>query len=101
MLPSLYEGFGLQILEAMSTGIPVISSNVSSMPEIATKDGALFFHPTSIESIKNAMMEIDANQELREKLITTGFSRIRDFSWEKMGAETFALYKKFLSDQKK
>ena len=84
VLPSLYEGFGLQILESMAAGVPVISSNVSSMPEIAGKDGALFFNPMSVESIKKAMLEIDSNQELREKLISHGKNRVLDFSWEKM-----------------
>jgi glycosyltransferase involved in cell wall biosynthesis len=93
VLPSLYEGFGLQILESMAAGIPVISSNVSSMPEIAGKEGALFFHPTSIESIKKAMIEIDSDEELRKKLIEFGKKRVQDFSWEKMGKETLKIYK--------
>lgn len=71
VLPSLYEGFGLQILEAMATGTPIISSNVSSMPEVAGPGGALFFNPTSLESMKKAMIEIDANEELRKQLVTT------------------------------
>lgn len=96
MLPSLYEGFGLQIIEAMAAGIPVISSNVSSMPEIAGENGALFFNPTSIESIKKAMFEIVQDTDLRNHLIKNGFKRIKDFSWETMGKEMLKIYKEFL-----
>jgi len=92
VLPSLYEGFGLQILESMAAGIPVISSNVSSMPEIAGKEGALFFKPTSIESMTQAMIDINADDSLRKKLISYGKTRVQEFSWEKMGKETLAIY---------
>ena len=93
VLPSLYEGFGLQILESMASKIPVISSNVSSMPEIAGKDGALFFNPTSIDSIKKAMLEIDSNEKLRNQLVENGKKRVQEFSWEKMWAETLKIYR--------
>lgn len=96
ILPSLYEGFGLQILESMAAGVPVISSNVSSMPEVAGKEWALFFKPISIESIKKAMLDIDRDEALRQKLIEFGKKRVLDFSWEKMGKETLAIYKNIL-----
>ncbi len=101
VLPSLYEGFGLQILEAMATGTPIISSNVSSMPEVAGPGGALFFNPTSLESMKKAMIEIDANEELRKQLVTTWFARVKEFSWDKMGAEVHKAYLRVLSKNQK
>ncbi|MDD2486786.1 MAG: glycosyltransferase family 1 protein [Candidatus Gracilibacteria bacterium] len=90
--PSLYEGFGLPILEAMAHKVPLACSNFSCLPEIAGKDGAIFFNPLSIESIKNSLKEVLTNEELREKLIENGLKRVDDFSWEKMGGEILALY---------
>ncbi len=78
---SLFEGFGIPILEAFSTGIPVITSNVTSMPEIA-KDAALLVDPYSVDEISQAMQQIVSNPELRKDLIDKGNIRKNDFSWD-------------------
>ena len=93
--PSLYEGFGIPPLEAMSYGCPVICSNTSSIPEVVG-DAAILFDPYSLESISNAIETVLSNNELRSTLILKGFDRIRKFSWEKCAEETFDVYKKIL-----
>ena len=89
--PSLFEGFGLPILEAQACGCPVITSNVSSMPEVAGK-GAVYVNPASIEDIIRGMREIGPvlprGRGIREKLIKAGFENIKRFSWEKCAKET-------------
>ncbi|MGC8803955.1 MAG: glycosyltransferase family 4 protein [Bacteroidales bacterium] len=77
---SLFEGFGLPIVEAMRAHVPVITSNVSSMPEIAG-DAALLVDPLSVESIKSAMERIDRDSDLRKSLIQKGELRSAQFTW--------------------
>lgn len=89
--PSLYEGFGLPILEAMACGCPVACSNTSSMPEVAG-GAAELFDPYDIKAIADAMLKVVADEELRQKMIKKGFERIKDFSWEKTQEETFKVY---------
>lgn len=87
VLPSLYEGFGLPVLEAMKHGCPVITSNVSSLPE-AGGDAALYVNPLDIDDIAKKLESIIANSELREKLIGKGYEQVKKFSWEKTAKET-------------
>jgi glycosyltransferase involved in cell wall biosynthesis len=87
VLPSLYEGFGLPILEAMSYGCPVIASNISSLPE-AGGDAALYVDPLNIEDIKKKLEVITEDADLRQKLIKKGYEQVRKFSWEKTARET-------------
>lgn len=77
-----FEGFGIPILEAMNCNVPVITSNVTSMPEIAD-DAALFVDPFSVESIANAMAEMYLNPLLKQTFIAKGNTRKLDFSWDK------------------
>jgi len=93
---SLSEGFGLPILEAMSMGVPVITSNISSMKEIA-EGYALLVNPESIEDIKNAMVSIIKDQILKKNLSLKGISRANEFSWEKCAYETLKVYLDALS----
>ncbi|RJQ27582.1 glycosyltransferase family 1 protein [Candidatus Parcubacteria bacterium] len=92
LLPSFYEGFGLPILEAQACGTPVITSNISSMPEVAG-EGALFVNPSSVSSINKALVDVVKNKFLRENLVEKGFENIKKFSWEKTAKETIALYR--------
>jgi glycosyltransferase involved in cell wall biosynthesis len=89
--PSLSEGFGLPPLEAMASGIPVISSNVSCMPEILG-EAALYFNPYDPSDIAKAIKKIMSNSKLREKMIKKGFQQVKKYSWEKMARETLSVY---------
>jgi glycosyltransferase involved in cell wall biosynthesis len=91
IFPSLYEGFGIPILEAFACGCPIILSNSSCFPEIA-QDAALYFEPDKGESLKIVIDEIIKNSELGKKLITKGFLRFQDFSWEKTVIKTRKAY---------
>lgn len=86
-LPSLYEGFGLPVLEAMKYGCPVLTSNVSSLPE-AGGDAALYVNPLSVEDIAKKLELLIEDEELRKKLIEKGYKQVKKFSWEKTACET-------------
>jgi len=93
---SLYEGFGLPILEAMAIGTPVITSNVTSMPEIAG-EASLLVDPGDSRAIADAMRECFANGVLRADLKARGLQRVNDFSWERAARETLASYSRALN----
>jgi glycosyltransferase involved in cell wall biosynthesis len=88
--PSLYEGFGLPILEAQSLGVPVMSAKGSSLPEVAG-DAALYVDPTDVEAIAQAMLRLSQDEALRQELIAAGHRNVQRFSWEKAAAETLAV----------
>lgn len=94
--PSLYEGFGLPPLEAMACGVPVVTSNVSSLPEVVG-DAAILIDPYDIQAIAEAIEQILQDYNLREKMIEKGFNQAKKFSWEKASRETLDLYYKCLS----
>jgi glycosyltransferase involved in cell wall biosynthesis len=81
VFPSFYEGFGLPIIEAFACGTPVITSNVTSMPEIAG-DAALLVDPYDADAIAEAMVRLASSPELRNVLVARGFGRIGNFSWD-------------------
>lgn len=91
LLPSNYEGFGLPILEAQACGTPVITSNISSMPEVAG-DGVLFVDPYHVTEIEKAIRSILDDASLRLNLIKLGFENVRRFSWRKTAQETVKVY---------
>lgn len=93
VLPSLYEGFGLPILEAMRYGCPVIASNVSSMPE-AGGDAALYFDPNDIEDISQKIEKVLLDKSLRQKMIQKGSSHYKKFTWEKAADEVLKAVEK-------
>lgn len=95
VFPSLMEGFGLPILEAMQVGCPVATSNISSMPEVAGED-AVYFDPTDIASISGAMSELADDNELRERLRSRGLRRATSFSWDATADATVAIYKELV-----
>lgn len=90
--PSLYEGFGLPLLEAMASGVPVISSNSSSLPEVGG-DAALYFNPMDVEELVHHMNTIALNQNVRQDLVAKGYKRIKEFSWDKAAEETYRILK--------
>ena len=87
MFPSLYEGFGLPILESMSCGTPVITSNVSSMQEVAG-GAALLVNPYDTGAIAEAMNMLMKDEQLRERLTSMGLQRAKEFSWKKCAEQT-------------
>lgn len=92
LLPSFYEGFGLPILEAQACGIPVVTSKLSSMPEIAGK-GALLVDPNNIQDLVDALREIKENKNLKKKLIENGLQNVQKFTWAKCAQEVKNVYK--------
>lgn len=92
LYPSLYEGFGLPVLEAMSCGCPVISSNLSSIPEVVG-DAGLLVNPHDLNDLKAALEQILADKALRETLSAQALERASHFSLEKMAAETLHVYR--------
>jgi len=93
--PSFYEGFGLPVLEAMACGRPIITSQNSSLPEVAG-DSAIYVNPYSIDSIKNALQNIVDNTNLQETLSSNALQKSSEFSWEKTAEQTETVYKKLL-----
>jgi glycosyltransferase involved in cell wall biosynthesis len=91
VLPSLYEGFGLPILEAMSQGCPVITSNISSIPEVAG-DAAILVDPNNVKMLSEKIKEVITNDTLEKKLIQLGYENVKRFNWETCAQQTIALY---------
>lgn len=94
---SLYEGFGIPILDAFSVGCPVITSNVSSMPEVGGK-GALYVDPLNAEDIKRLIKLAMEDKDLREDLIKKGFAQAKKFSWEQAARETAEVYHNLMNN---
>jgi len=80
VFPSLYEGFGIPLIEAMAAGIPVAASEVSSLPEIGG-EAAIYFDPKSPESMKNSIESILSDEKKQKEMIEKGFKQIEKFDW--------------------
>ena len=92
VFPSLYEGFGLPPLEAMASGTPVVTSNVSSLPEVAG-DAAVLVDPYDASAIADGIHDVLTNETLRSTLRRKGLARAREFSWETSVRRVHAIYK--------
>jgi len=93
VLPSLYEGFGFPVLEAMACACPVITSNISSLPEVTGKAG-IMVDPYDIDSLAQAMRRVLTSSELRDSMIRRGLEQAKRFSWEKTAEQTLEVYNK-------
>jgi len=94
--PSIYEGFGLTVLEAMACGTPVIASNISSIPEIAG-DSAILFDPYSVDELSHSLLEVLGSDTLAARLKAMGSSTVKKFSWASTAQQTLQLYKDLIS----
>lgn len=97
ILPSLYEGFGLPVLEAMKYGCPVITSNISSLPE-AGGDAAVYINPESVKDITEKINKVLKDENLRKEMIKKGEAQVKKFSWEKTAKETLSALEKLAKE---
>jgi len=100
VFPSLYEGFGLPVLEAMQCGCPVITSNVSSLPEVVGDAGLLLKDPLSVIELNGLIMRVISDQALSSNLSIQGLIQAKKFSWRKCAQGTLAVYQSVINSQK-
>jgi len=98
VLPSLIEGFGLPVLEAMACGCPVASSNAASLSEVGG-DAALYFDPYNVQEIADCIERILINDGLRQDMIKKGYEQVKKFSWQKAGEQVYRILKKVAADE--
>lgn len=97
VLPSLYEGFGLPVLEAMKYGCPVVTSNISSLPEVGG-DAAIYFNPTDIQDMTSKINKVVSDDKLRKEMRKKGFEQVKKFSWEKTAKQTLEALKEIVNE---
>lgn len=95
VFPSLWEGFGLPVLEAMACGTPVITSNLSSLPEVAG-EAAILIDPYNTGAIAEAMQAVSSDGAMRSHLRHAGLTQARQFSWVKTGQATVEILKRYI-----
>ena len=93
VLPTLYEGFGFPVLEAMACACPIVTSNTSSLPEVVGGAG-IMVDPQNINSLAEAMTKVLTDSKLRDNMIRKGLEQAKSFSWEKTAAQTLEVYHK-------
>lgn len=96
ILPSLWEGFGIPVVEAMACGVPVIASNVSSLPEVIGGAGFLV-DPYSLDQIEQAIRFVVTDKKIRQKYSKAGIEQAKKFSWDKMAKTVLAVFEKAVS----
>ncbi|MBV8282319.1 MAG: glycosyltransferase family 4 protein, partial [Candidatus Eremiobacteraeota bacterium] len=89
--PTLYEGFGLPVLEAMACATPLVSSNISSIPEIAG-DAALLVDPENPHEISEAVQRLLTDKTLRAELVSRGLMQVREFTWHRVAEMTLKVF---------
>jgi glycosyltransferase involved in cell wall biosynthesis len=92
VMPSLEEGFGIPILEAMACGTPVACSDVASLPEVGG-DACVFFDPSSVDDMAKKISKLLGDKELQKRLVANGIKRYKQFSWDKLAEQTLSVYK--------
>jgi glycosyltransferase involved in cell wall biosynthesis len=95
VFPSLYEGFGIPVLEAFACGCPVICSNISSLPEVAD-NAAEYIDPQSESSVRQVLDKVIYNESLRRQMTTLGYERLKCFSWKNTALQTLDIYRSLL-----
>jgi len=93
VFPSFYEGFGVPLIEAMACGAPVITSNTSSLPEVAG-DAAVLIEPHNTGQIAKAMLQVLESEQLRDELRQKGYTRAQHFTWPKSASKMLTVYQK-------
>jgi glycosyltransferase involved in cell wall biosynthesis len=93
--PSIYEGFGLPVLEAFACGTPVVTANISSLPEVAG-DAALLIDPLNTDELTNALNSLISDETLRQELIEKGLKRVKDFTWDASAQHLRQIYTQML-----
>lgn len=98
--PSLWEGFGLPVVEALSVGLPVVTSSVSALPEVAGP-GAVYVRPDSVQSIADGLFAVIQSSKLRAMLVRVGKEHVHQFTWKRAAQETHAVYRAVVDEHKK
>ena len=97
--PSLYEGFGLPVIEAMACGVPVLASNTTSLPEVVG-DAGMLVNPYNVDELREGMIKLLEDEKMRIEMSDRGLERAKLFSWEKCAKETLAVYEKVLGERR-
>lgn len=93
--PSYHEGFGLPLLEAMAVGTPIVTANISAMPEVVGA-AALLMPPADSQAIAEALLTLDRKNAVRERLVAEGYKRLAHFSWQACARATLAVYRELV-----
>ena len=96
--PSFYEGFGLPVLEAMACGCPVVTSNISSLPEVAGK-AAIMINPYNVNALAKAISKVLTDENLRKSMIKKGLKQVQKFSWNRCAKQTLGVYNKIYNER--
>ncbi len=99
VFPSLYEGFGIPVLESMASGVPVIVSNTSSLPEVV-EDAGILVDPQKVEDIEISIYKVLTNEKLRTELIEKGLEQSKKFTWETSASKLYKIYDKVAKGEK-